>query len=125
MLILSGCAHLLQDLLDYLSSNKLVYSFSSFMSKLSKDISRVTCQQMVEEYWRKEPIVAKLVDFGESRSSLHQTFSICHTMTHNIDRGTIVCMTPELFKNKNECTAVSVNDSVKCDFWAYGMIRFE
>ena len=42
------------------------------------------------------PVVCKLADFGESRSTLLQTASIIHAKTMNIERGTKPYMAPEI-----------------------------
>ena len=50
------------------------------------------CHQNIDETreaWEKEPIICKLVDFGESRAALQQTGTLCQTRTNNVDRGTV------------------------------------
>ena len=53
-------------------------------------------KEVIRDAWEKEPIICKLVDFGESRGDMNQNTSICSTQTTNIDRGTPVYMAPEL-----------------------------
>ena len=56
----------------------------------------------IKDTWFRNDIVCKLVDFGESRSSVQQTNTICHTMTNNVNRGTIVFMAPEHMSSQSE-----------------------
>ena len=58
-------------------------------------------QESVKKEWSELGIVGRLVDFGESRSSVRQTNTLCHTMTHNVDRGTIVFMAPECMSSQS------------------------
>lgn len=53
----------------------------------------------IGEFWETKPVVAKLADFGESRSKIIQTSSLLHTRTANINRGTPIFMAPELHKH--------------------------
>ena len=46
--------------------------------------------------WSHQPVICKLTDFGESRSKVVQSRSVCRSRTVNIDRGTIPYMAPEI-----------------------------
>ena len=69
------------------------------------------------------PVICKLTDFGESRSTLPQTASIIHAKTMNIERGTKPYMVPEIIlEGKLNC--VTMEDLKAIDIWALGMIVF-
>ena len=68
-------------------------------------------------------IACKLVDFGESRSSVYQTATVCQTMTSNVNRGTIVYMAPELL-SPEPGKGMSLDDLKKSDVWSLGMLFF-
>ena len=69
------------------------------------------------------PVICKLTDFGQSRSTLLQTASIIHTKTMNIERGTERYMAPEiLLEGKLNCA--TVEDLKAIDIWPLGMIFF-
>ena len=83
----------------------------------------------VPHWWAVKPIVSKLTDFGESRSSFVQTSSFLHTKTTNINRGTLPYMAPEIVLSSNgaePCArpAISLRDMKAIDIWALGMIFF-
>ena len=143
----------LQDFLDFASTDdEYAISFSCLHVKIAEDVTlglkylheknivhmdlkpanvlvsnQHYCdldQESVQEAWKgNNGIVCKLVDFGESRSSVQQTATLCHTMTNNVDRGTIVFMAPELMSAQPE-KALSLADLKKCDIWSLGMIIF-
>jgi len=69
-------------------------------------------------------IVAKLTDFGESRSQLIQTFSTESSVKSNPERGTLVYNAPELIARDNHEPA-SLQDQKFRDLWSYGMIIYE
>lgn len=73
--------------------------------------------------WNMEPVICQLTDFGESRSKLIQTKTMCQTKTGNIDRGTVPFMAPEILTDNIFATA-SLEDFKKADIWAYGMLLF-
>lgn len=76
----------------------------------------------LREAWNREPIICKLVDFGESRRDLNQTATVCSTQTTNIDRGTPVYMAPELLSAN--VTSLSLDQLKACNIWSYGMVLF-
>ena len=78
----------------------------------------------IKDAWSRNGIVCKLVDFGESRSPVQQTNTICHTMTNNVDRGTIVFMAPEHISWQSVPQTLSLADLKKGDIWSLGMIMF-
>lgn len=83
------------------------------------------CHQNIDEIreaWAKEPVICKLVDFGESRAALQQTGTLCHTRTNNVDRGTVVFMAPELVSCTGE--PMTLEQLKACDVWALGMVIF-
>ena len=75
--------------------------------------------------WKKEAIVCKLVDFGESRSILQQTATLAHTVTNNVkERGTLIYNAPEIVLADDTATLMTLEDLKKCDIWAAGMTFF-
>lgn len=55
---------------------------------------------------------------------MQQTNTICHTMTNNVDRGTIVFMAPEHMSSPSEQKTQSLADLKKGDIWSLGMMMF-
>ena len=134
---LEGRVSSLQDYLDYLSAKEeIVSSFACLHNKIAEDTAlglqylheqsiahrdlkpgnvlvsnqhyyHFDDKREVEEAWVRNPITCKLVDFGESRATLQQTGTMCHTRTTNVDRGTVVYMAPELLTSEGELTHVS------------------
>ena len=76
-------------------------------------------KEALREAWEKEPIICKLVDFGESRASMIQTATVCSTQTTNIDRGTPIYMAPELLSPVD--TSLSLEHLKACEIWSYGV----
>lgn len=74
------------------------------------------------KHWNSCPVVAKLTDFGESRSELIQTVSLVHTRTENLYRGTPVFMAPEIHSHSGK--AASLSDLKSMDIWSLGMTLF-
>ena len=142
----------LKDFINFLSSEDgAMDSFSPLFIKIAEDTARslkylhdnniahrdlkpgnvlvsnqMYCEmpnkEAVREAWEKEPIICKLVDFGESRASMIQTATVCSTQTTNIDRGTPVYMAPELLSPVD--TSLSLEQLKACDIWSYGMVIF-
>ena len=69
------------------------------------------------------PVICKLTDFGESRSTLLQTASIIHANTVNIERGTKPYMAPEILL-EGKLNRATMEDLKAIDIWALGMIFF-
>ena len=69
------------------------------------------------------PVVCKLTDFGESRSTLLQTASIIHAKTMNIERGTKPYMAPEIIL-EGKLNYATMDDLKAIDIWALGMTFF-
>ena len=70
-----------------------------------------------------KPIICKLIDFGESRSDVAQTATLCNQRTLNVYRGSPVYMPPEIFNNSIGFSA-SLTDLKAVDVWALGMVFF-
>ena len=149
---LEGCVSSLENYLDYISDKEeLVSSFASMHTKMAEDTAiglkflhdnnvvhralkpanvlisnqhycDINGPEKIEEAWAKEPVVCKLIDFGESRAALQQTATLCHTKTLNLDRGTIAYMAPELLASSGE--PMSLEQLKACDVWALSMIIF-
>ena len=66
------------------------------------------------------PVVCKLTDFGESRSTLLQTASIIHVKTMNIKRGKKPYMAPEIIL-EGKLNYPTMDDFKAIDIWALGM----
>lgn len=65
-----------------------------------------------------------ITDFGESRSLATQTATVCHTATHNVERGSPAYMAPEIFSGNRLPTAATIEDLKAIDIWALGMVFF-
>ena len=75
----------------------------------------------IQEAWEKEAVVCKLVDFGESRASLWQTATFCHSRTSNLDRRTVVYMALEFIS----CTGEPMSPEQLKASDALGMLIFQ
>lgn len=73
-------------------------------------------------WWSTYPVHTKLTDFGESRSMLIQTNSICHTNTHNVNRGSPAYMAPEALTNSEAIASIEKLQAM--DIWSLGMIFY-
>ena len=84
-----------------------------------------TDQDKLANAWHCQPVICKLTDFGESRSLVLQTKTICQSRTKNVDRGTIPFMAPEILED-GEISRVgaTVEDLKRVDMWSYGMLLF-
>ena len=69
------------------------------------------------------PIICKLTDFGESRSSVYQTHTVLSTKADNTDKGTIPFMAPEILPG-GCLIKPKLEDLFKVDIWALGMTLF-
>lgn len=81
-------------------------------------------QEDLRSVCMSEPIVCKVTDFGESRSQAVQTATICHTATHNVQRGSPAYLAPEVFSGNLLRSAVTIADMKAVDIWALGMVFF-
>ena len=76
----------------------------------------------ITKFWETKPIIAKITDFGESRSKLIQTSTLLHSKTANINRGTPVFMAPEICKK--ETSEMTLDHLKMTDVWSMSMIFF-
>lgn len=78
----------------------------------------------IDEAFKKEPVVCKLTDFGESRTEQIQTAVIKSTCaTNRVGRGTPSYMAPEILTSARLEKVRSVD--LKCiDIWALGMVMY-
>ncbi|XP_022793672.1 cyclin-dependent kinase 9-like [Stylophora pistillata] len=76
------------------------------------------CQLIKEEIGKVRiecPMVCKLADFGESRSSEMQTKSILNSQTLRVNRGTPVYQAPEILVGKTRLSVATIEDMKKAD----------
>ena len=99
---------------DLKPSNVLVSN--QHYSSLSKD--------QMEIHFSSRPIICKLADFGESRSTSIQTKSVYSTKTKRVDRGTPVFMSPEILVQGDKSFEASLDNMKSADIWALGMTFF-
>ena len=78
----------------------------------------------IEQAWLQEGIVCKLADFGESRSVMHQTATINHTRTTNLQRGTLVYNASEAVVVTIKAASYSLEELKYGDIWSLGMVLF-
>jgi serine/threonine protein kinase len=76
----------------------------------------------VPYWWSVRPVVAKLTDFGEARSTLHRTRTITSTNTVNLYRGSPAYMAPEALTASG--STASLKDLLAMDIWSCGMTMF-
>lgn len=76
----------------------------------------------ISYWWTNRPIIAKLTDFGESRSDLIQTKTLAQTTTAELYRGSPAYMAPEVLSEQQ--TRADMTDLQKMDIWALGMVFF-
>ena len=81
-------------------------------------------EQEIEQAWLCCPLICKLADFGESRSSEVQTNSVLNSQTSRVNRGTPVYMAPEILVGMTRLTVATIEDMKRADTWALGMTLF-
>lgn len=74
-------------------------------------------------WWASKPIVAKLTDFGEARSSAIQTNTVLQTKAINVNRGTAVYLAPEVLLNKIQ--TANTDQLKQIDVWALGLVFYQ
>ena len=79
-------------------------------------------EREVQHWWMTKPVVAKLTDFGESRSKVIQTRSLMQTSTTNLNRGSPVYMAPEALLGNGG--SANLHDLQMMDIWSLGMTMF-
>ncbi|XP_060577576.1 ovarian-specific serine/threonine-protein kinase Lok-like [Ruditapes philippinarum] len=79
-------------------------------------------KQDIDKFWMEKPVIAKLSDFGESRSLLVQTNSLIHTRTDNVNRGTPVYIAPEIHLDSTK--ANTLDELKSMDIWSMAMIFY-
>ena len=124
LLFLRSQAFLARDIcsgLEYLHSQNVVHRDLKPENILVSNLHYA--QNMdIEEHWLKKPVVAKLTDFGESRSELIQTNSRIHTRTVNVKRGSPIFMAPELHISTSD--SLTMDELKAVDVWALGMVFY-
>lgn len=75
-------------------------------------------------WWNLRPIVAKLTDFGESRSNLIQTRTLAQTNTINLYRGSPAYMSPEALSPNAPGIATDIAGLQCMDIWSFGMVLY-
>ena len=76
------------------------------------------------EGWEQHPLLCKVTDFGESRSTKIQTNSILESQTARVNRGTPVYMAPEMLIEAIRLPLASGEDLKRADIWSLGMTLF-
>ncbi|CAL4064243.1 unnamed protein product, partial [Meganyctiphanes norvegica] len=72
----------------------------------------------------EKPVIAKLTDFGESRSDLIQTRTLNSTAcsgTYDVKRGTTLFQAPEIHIISSN-SKISMESLQQMDIWAFGMV---
>ncbi|CAB4012775.1 Cyclin-dependent kinase-like 2 [Paramuricea clavata] len=84
--------------LQFLHSNGVTHRDLKPANVLVSNIHYSTLHESErQKVFKENPIICKLTDFGESRSKVVQTGTICHAGTSNVTRGSPVYMAPEIF----------------------------
>ena len=108
--------------LEYLHTRNVVHRDLKPENILVSNVHYSTTINEIEKFWEDRPVIAKLTDFGESRSQFIQTSSRLHTRTNNVKRGSPIYMAPELhLKTKG---SLSLNELKAVDIWALGMVLY-
>lgn len=143
-------AHNLKEFLNTLHRGDYVDSFCHFQYHFAKDVANglqflhekgiahrdlkpdniLICNSHYQEcpereiqyWWSTSPVITKLTDFGESRSTLLQTRTLVQTSTANLFRGSPCYMAPEAFLEIGD--RATMCDMQKMDLWSFGMIMY-
>jgi serine/threonine protein kinase len=83
--------------------------------------SHYTASSDVTSCWSVRPVIAKLSDFGESRSSMLQTRSSLNSATARLNRGSPAYMAPEAPAG-NAFTVAHMDSLLAMDVWSFAMI---
>jgi len=78
----------------------------------------------VSRWWLLRSVVAKLTDFGESRSSAVKTR--CHvtkTLSPNVVRGSPIYQAPEILNGPH--SGIEIKHYKRMDIWSFAMVVFE
>ena len=74
--------------------------------------------------WENSPVVCKLSDFGEDRSSIIQTQTIFSSRVQELDRDPPTYMSPEILLTELRTNEATLEQLKAADSCAYGMILF-
>ena len=110
--------------LDYLHSKDIVHRDLKPANVLvsNQHYCGIKNKAEFDQAFSQEPVICKLVDFGESRSALNQTATLCQTKPNNFDRGTLIYNAPELLSGNT--SNLSIEHLKKTDIWSLGMLFF-
>ena len=75
----------------------------------------------IAEAFRKEGIISKLAEFGESRSKLNQTAMMQHTRITHLERGTFVYNPLEIMTANHGAASFSLVELKRADVWSLGI----
>ena len=119
MLKLDLCTSSLKELLSVLNKVDLkgYKHFQDFMSNPHYDSDKIHL------FRETKPLVAKLSDFGEARTSFIQTASMIHIRTNRVARGSTIYMAPEIHTHDGRKT-FGLEDFKKTDIWSISMVFF-
>ncbi len=111
---------------SYLHSNDIAHRDLKPANILvsNQHYSRLSKEDATREWQGERPIVCKLTDFGESRSSLIQTNTLLSSRVTKVDRGSPAYMAPEILLHEKRPGSVTLADLKMFDVWAVGMISF-
>ena len=91
---------------------------------LSNDHYIHVCGDELEFIWENSPVVCKLSDFWEGRSSIIQTQTIFSSRVQELDRGTPTYMSPEILLPELRTNEATLEQLKAADSCAYGIILF-